>query len=145
MFRSPDHPELCDHHAQKELRALDHAPVLPLAAEILGPLRDLRSAAAINATLANAYVQLADGRLDPRRAGMLTYMSQALMQTLNKVSWEKINRSPSPNLEKALKAGLKASVPKSEAEKLVRRLYAAALDEAGPDSLQIKASDADGD
>jgi len=142
MFRSPDHPEFCDHHAQKEVRALDRAPVLPLAAQILGPLQDLRSAAAINATLANAYVQLADGRLDPRRAGMLTYMSQVLMQTLNKVGWEQIVRSPAPNLEKALKATLRTSVSKSKAEKLIRQLYAAALDEGGPASLQIKESDA---
>ncbi len=136
MFRSPDHPELCDHHAQQELRDLDHAPVLPLAAELLGPLTDLRSAAAINATVANAYVQLADGRLDPRRAAILTYMSQILLQTLSKIGWEETRRSPAPNLEKALKVTVKASVSKSGAEKLIRRFYAAALEEAGPAVLK---------
>lgn len=54
------------------------------------------------------------------------------MQTISKVSWEKIDRSPTPHLEKALKATLKTSVSKSDAHKLIRRLSAAALDEAGP-------------
>jgi len=138
MFRSHDHSELCDHHAQQELRALDRVPVLPLAAELLGPLKDLRSAAAINAVLGNALVLLADGRLDSRRAAILTYMAQNLMQTLKKVGWEKIDSSPTPNLEQALRATLRASVSKSEAQKLIRQLYGAALSEGGPSSLKLK-------
>jgi len=159
MFPSPDHPELCDHHAQQELRTLDRAPILPLAAELLSisgedidpgrsrgrtgrksqtTITDFRSAAAINAVLGNALVQLADGRLDPRRAAILTYMAQNLMQTLRKVGWEKIDSSPTPNLEQALRATLRASVSKSDAQKFIRQLYGAALNEGGPSSLKLK-------
>lgn len=137
MLRSPDHPDLCDHHAHLELKSLDRTPTLPLAAQLLGPVHDLRSAAAINAVMGNAFVQLADGRLDPRRAAILTYMAQLIMQTLKKVGWEKIDRSPTPDLEKALQARLKAPISKSSADKLIRTIYSAALQEAGPAALRL--------
>ena len=137
MFRSADHPDLCDHHAQKELRSLDRAVILPLAAQLLGPLKDFRSAAAINAAVGNAFVQLADGRLDPRRAAVLAYMAQLLFQTLRKVSWEEVDSSPSPNLERALKATIKATLSKSEAEKIAGQIFCSALDEGGPAALNL--------
>jgi hypothetical protein len=141
MFRSADHPEFCDHHAQQELKALDRAAVLPLAAKLLGPLQDFRSAAAINSALGNAFVQLADGRLDPRRAAVLTYMAQLMFQTLHKLGWEQVDRSPSPNLQKALTSTLKTAVSKSDADKLISQIYSAALSEAGASFLPKEQND----
>lgn len=117
MFRAADHPELCHHHARQQLRALERTPLEPLAAEILGPIRDFRTAAAINAALGNMFVQLADGRLDARRAAVLTYMAQLMHQTLKRVGWEQIDRQPAPNLQAALATVLKAAKPKTKADK----------------------------
>jgi hypothetical protein len=123
MLRAPNHPEFCHHHAQQQLRALERTPVEPLAAEILGPLRDFRSAAAINTALANIFVQLADGRLDPRRAAVLTYIAQAMQQTLKPLGWEQIKRDPAPELRAALTAMLKVHKTNPKAAKFAQEVF----------------------
>jgi len=132
MFRSSDHPDLCHHHAVRELRSLDQATLEPLAAEILGPIRDFRSAAAINAAVANMFVLLADGRLDTKRAAVLTYMAQFLNQTLKQVSWEQIDRQPSDNLRAALSAILKRAKPSHPVDKRIHAALSAAVLKSDP-------------
>jgi hypothetical protein len=132
MLRTPNHPEFCHHHAQQQLRALDRTPVEPLAAEILGPVREFRTAAAINAALGNIFVQLADGRLDPRRAAVLTYIAQGMFQTLKRVGWEQIERNPSPELQTALSAILKARMPGEEAARTAQDMPGSAADSGDP-------------
>jgi hypothetical protein len=132
MLRASNHPEFCHHHAQQQLRALDRTPVEPLAAEILGPVREFRTGAAINAALGNMFVQLADGRLDPRRAAVLTYIAQLMHQTLKRVGWEQIERNPSPELQTALSALLKARKPRKEAAGIAEASSSPALDPSEP-------------
>jgi hypothetical protein len=123
MLRAPNHPEFCHHHAQQQLRALERTPVEPLAAEILGPLRDFRSAAAINAALGNMFVLLADGRLDARRAAVLTYVARSMQQTLKRVGWEQIDRDPAPELRAALTAMLKVRKTNPKAAKFAEEVF----------------------
>jgi hypothetical protein len=123
MLRASNHPEFCHHHAQQQLRALKCTPLEPLAAEIVGPLRDLRSAAALNSALANAFVQLADGRLDTRRASALTNMAQVIFQTLKPVGWEQIDRDPAPELRAALTTMLKLPKSNTKAAKFAQEVF----------------------
>ncbi len=143
MFRSPDHPELCHHHAEQEVRALDRIPVLPLAADLLsvsgqdidpetgrkskGAITDFRTAAAINAALGNLFVQLADGRIDPRRAAVLGYLGQLLHQTLKRIGWEQHQDRPSPNLQAYLAAILKSARPRTRADKRTHQALSAVV------------------
>jgi hypothetical protein len=127
MFRSSGHPDLCDHHAQKELRALDRVLPDPVAAQVLGPVRDFRTAAAINSALGNLFVELADGRIDPRRAAVLGYLAQLLHQTLKRVAWEQIERKPTANLQAALSAVLKAAKPATREAKRTHQALSAVV------------------
>ena len=110
MFRHADHPDFCFHHAEQELKALGSVATVPLAAELLGPIQDFRTGAAINTALGNVWVQLAEGRIDPRRASVLTYIAQQMQQGLHRVGWEMIDRQPTASLQAALSAIL--GVPK---------------------------------
>jgi hypothetical protein len=136
MFCAPDHPDLCHHHAQRELRALDSVPPEPVAAQVLGPVRDFRTAAAINSALGNLFVELADGRIDPRRASVLTYMAQTLQQTLKRVGWEQIDRQPTANLQAALSAVLKAAKPRTRADKRTHQALSAVVSSHDPSLSQ---------
>jgi len=118
MFRSPNHPEFCHHHAEQELRALDLAGTKPLAAELLGPIRDFRTATSLNAALGNLWVQLAEGRIDPRRASVLGFLSQLIQQTQKPVGWESIDRQPSPSLRTARSVALSVPIPAANPDKI---------------------------
>jgi hypothetical protein len=110
MLCAKDHPELCHHHAQMELRALERSVANPLAREILGSLTDLRSGAALNQALGNLFVLRADGRVSARRSGSLTYIAQLLLQSLAAIrnDWR---GTPAPSAKSALTATLTSPLP----------------------------------
>ena len=110
MFRHADHPDFCSHHAEQELKALGSVGTVPLAAELLGPVQDFRTHAAINSVLGNLWVQLAEGRIDPRRASVLSHLGRVIHQTVKPLGWEMIDRQPTASLQAALSAIL--GVPK---------------------------------
>ena len=105
MFIGKDHPELCSHHAQMELRSLARTVAKPLAREILGALTDLRSAAALNHALANTFLLSADGRISGRRAATLAYLGQLLLQSVAAIrnDWR---GEPAPSVKQAKGATL---------------------------------------
>jgi len=111
MFRHSDHPGFCSHHAEQELRALGDLSITPLAAELLGPIQDFRTGTAVNAALGNLWVQLAEGRIDTRRASVLAYIAQQIQQGLNCVDLESIEEQPSASLQAALSARLHIPKP----------------------------------
>jgi len=120
MFRHADHPDFCTHHAEQELKALGDISVTPLAAELLGPIQDFRTGTAVNAALGNLWIQLADGRIDTRRASVLAYIGRQLQQGLKRVALEESWRDPSPSLQAALSAILRAPKLKSRSAKPIK-------------------------
>jgi len=114
-MRPSGHPDLCAHHVAR-LRALDEksgAAPQALAAEILGPIRDFRTDAAINHALGRVFTLLADGRIDPRKASVLGYLCQLMQQSVTDVQREAWGFKDPPELQQLLKAIDKA--PPSEA------------------------------
>lgn len=126
MLIAKDHPELCSHHAQMELRALEKSVAKPLAREILGTLTDLRSGVALNHALANTFILSADGRISGSRANSLAYLGQLLLQSLGAIrnDWRE---TFAPSAKKASSATLTTPLPESNdgsgADTLVRAQF----------------------
>jgi len=113
-MRPSGHPDLCAHHVAR-LRAADEksgAATQALAAEILGPIRDFRTDAAINHVLGRVFTLLADNRIDPRKASVLGYLCQLMQQSVTDVQREAWGLKDPPQLQNVLKAIDKA--PPSE-------------------------------
>jgi len=105
-MRPSGHPDLCAHHVAR-LRARDENPgAVPqaLAAEILGPVRDFRTKAAINHALGRVFTLLADNRLDTRKAAVLGYLCQLMQQSVTDVQREAWGFKDPPELQHLLKA-----------------------------------------
>jgi hypothetical protein len=110
MSSTADNPELCAHHAARLRAELEKSAAAPqaLAAEILGPLRDFRTQAAINHALGRVFTLFADGRLDARKAAVLAYLCQLMQQGVKDVKREAWGVSAPPDLQQVLKAVGKA-------------------------------------
>lgn len=76
MARAKDHPSLCRHHAQQAQQAQEAQAV---AADLLGPLEEFTSIAAVNLFLGNLLILHAQGRVSHRHATTLAYISQLLL------------------------------------------------------------------
>lgn len=90
MDRSSDHPSLCSYHLHRQPR--EARPPEDLASELLGPLEDFRSAAAVNYALGKLLLLQASNRIKPRNAAVLAYTCQLLLQSISDVRRE-IRRS----------------------------------------------------
>jgi len=115
MLIGKDHPELCGHHAQQELRSLERAVAKPLAHQILGTLTDMRSGTAVNHAMANLFILSADGRVSPRRMASLGYIGQLLLQSLAAMrqDWR---GTPPPSVKQAQNATLIAPLSQPDDE-----------------------------
>ena|ERR1700693_1422888 len=115
-LRAADQPSLCSYHARNV--ALDRhqsgGPAHPtLAADLLGPVQDFRSAASINHVLGKLLVLLNTERITPRNAAVTAYICQLLLQSLPEVKDElyDVHNGPlydSPEYMKAIKQIVKA-------------------------------------
>ncbi len=85
MSRMKGHPSLCFVHAQRQQQILDPKRI---AAEILGPFADLKTANAVNHALGNLFLMVAQNRIPPRHAAILAYIGQLLLQSLRPVQSE---------------------------------------------------------
>ena len=83
--RMKGHPSLCYVHAQRQQQLLDPKRV---AAELLGPFQDLKTANAVNHALGSLFLLLAQNRIPPRNAAILAYIGQLLLQSLSPVRSE---------------------------------------------------------
>jgi hypothetical protein len=84
--RSENHPSLCLNHARQEL--LQFQSRQDFAPELLGPIQDFQSAAAINHALGRLYVLLGANRINTRQAAVLAYICQLMLQSLSGVRHE---------------------------------------------------------
>jgi len=77
---------LCLRHAIHRRKVQDAAD---FAAALTGPSDDFRTAAGIHHSLSELYLLLAQNRISPRRAAVLTYISQLLLRTLPAIEQER--------------------------------------------------------
>jgi len=84
---------LCPTHARQALRSPDASR--DHSQELLGPISDFRTAAAINHALGRIYVLLAANRISSSQAAVLTYVCQLMLQTLKRVNCELIDATDS--------------------------------------------------
>jgi len=85
MTRALDHPSYCAQHAGW---LSDGKPPEDLTAELLGPLGDFRSMAAINYALGKLALLVASRRISTKEAATLGYLFQLLLQTVPGVNKE---------------------------------------------------------
>jgi hypothetical protein len=85
MLRAVDHPAYCSHHAGW---LHDDKPPEDLTPELLGPLGDFRSMAAVNYALGKLALLVASRRIPTREAATLGYLFQFLLQTVPGVNHE---------------------------------------------------------
>jgi hypothetical protein len=77
---------LCPTHARQVLRNLDSTR--DLSKELLGPIDNFQTGAAINHALGRIFVLLAGNRISRSQAAALTYVCQLLLQSLKGVKDE---------------------------------------------------------
>ncbi len=86
MSRHPDHSSLCPFHAREELQARESQR---LGAEISVSLNgDFLTATDINHVLRKLFIAVAQNRIPPRNAAVLTYLGQVLLTSLANVKKE---------------------------------------------------------
>ena len=86
MLRSPAHPSFCLFHAKQELQRLESQR---LGDEISVSLNgDFLTATDINHVLRKLFTAVAQDRIPPRKAAILTYLGQVLLSSLAHVKKE---------------------------------------------------------
>ena len=83
--RATDHPAYCAQHAGW---LLEGKKPEDYTTELLGPLGDHRTAAAINYALGKLVVLVASHRISPKEAATLGYLLQLLLQSVHGVGQE---------------------------------------------------------
>jgi len=107
-IRALDHPDFCAYHAgwlTEDETPAQHKPE-DLTSELLGPLGDLRSMAAINYALGKLILLVASRRISCKEAATLGYLFQSQLQTIpgvnNEVYKAEINPTANENLREIL-------------------------------------------
>jgi hypothetical protein len=90
---SQSHFGLCLHHftvsaAVGASRQQSQTDSLDLSAELIGELSDFESAVAINKFLTNLLVQVTKGRISPRRAAVLAYITNQLLHSHRAIDYD---------------------------------------------------------
>ena len=126
-----DHSTLCTRHAlsvaHKASLATPHpsfgtAPAATLgrgtdtdaadvSAELLGPVEDFRTAAAVNHALGKLLILLAGNRISPRRGAVLAYTCQLLLQSVAAVDKEIWLTGNADDIRKEVRSVLHATSP----------------------------------
>jgi len=88
MPRVNSHVTLCGTHLEAQQRRLRREPVRH-AQDLMDGVTDLRSATAVNHVLGNLTALLTDGRIDYRKAVVLAYLCQLLLQTISMAEQER--------------------------------------------------------
>ena len=113
--RMDSHPALCLPHArQQQTREQENNVADPaLAADLLGPVHDFRTAASINHVLGKLLLLLTTERISPRNAAVSAYICQLLLQSISEVKSElyhvrQTHTQNAPEFNKALEQIIKA-------------------------------------
>ena len=85
MSPAPGGDSLCLPHRQRQQKESD---AQALAAELLGPFREFKTATAVNHALGKLFSLVARGRIAPRNAAVLAYIGQLLLNSLSAVRRE---------------------------------------------------------
>lgn len=88
MPRVNSHVTLCGTHLEAQQRRLRSEPARH-AQDLLDGVTDLRSATAVNHVLGNLTTLLIDNRIDYRKAAVLAYLCQLLLQTVSMAKRER--------------------------------------------------------
>jgi hypothetical protein len=95
------HFGLCLHHftlsaAVGASRQLSQTDSTDLSAELIGELSDFESAVAINKFLTNLLIQVTKGRVSPRRASVLAYITNQLLHSHRAIDYDDERHSDGP-------------------------------------------------
>ena len=127
-LRGLDHSTLCTRHALSAARnaSLDTShPSFSTAlgrgtdtdtdpdvsADLLGPVEDFRTAAAVNHALGQLLILLAGNRISPRRGAVLAYTCQLLLQSVAAVDKEIWLTGNADDIRKEVRSVLHATSP----------------------------------
>jgi hypothetical protein len=95
MPRVNAHVNFCGTHLLAQQRRLRADPARR-AQDALDGITDLRSATAVNHVLGNLTALLTDGRIDDRKAVILAYLCQLLLQSISMAKRERWDDDPPP-------------------------------------------------
>jgi len=110
MPRVNSHVTLCGTHLEAQQRRLRTEPA-PHAHDLLEGVTDLRSATSVNHVLGNLTAFLLDGRIDPRKAVVLAYLCQLLLQSISLANGERWDDDSPPGTPPPLIPPLPSSAP----------------------------------
>ena len=82
-----------------------------VAADLLGPVEDFRTAAAVNHALGKLLILLAGNRISPRRGAVLAYTCQLLLQSVASVDKEIWLTGNADDIRKEVLSVLRATSP----------------------------------
>ncbi len=97
MLRAWYHDSLCAHHARLHQRETEG-----LADGLLDGIENFRSAASVNHALGKIFELTARDRITPRKAALLAYVGQLLLNSLPAVRLELSYANALPSLHKAI-------------------------------------------
>lgn len=98
---SRSHFGLCLHHftvsaAMGASQQVSHNDSMDFSAELIGDLTDFESAVAINKFLTNLLSLVSKGRISPRRAAVLAYITNQLLHTHRAIDYDDERHSDEP-------------------------------------------------
>ncbi len=117
MLRAWNHKSLCAHHARLQQRETED-----LANDLLVGVEDFRSAAAVNHVLGKIFEFTARDRIKPRKAALLAYVGQLLLNSLPAVRLELSYAHAIPTLYKAINRLLRNPRRREAAEQFEREI-----------------------
>ena len=82
-----------------------------VSADLLGPVEDFRTAAAVNHALGKLLILLAGNRISPRRGAVLAYTCQLLLQSVAAVDKEIWLTGNADDIRKEVRSVLQATSP----------------------------------
>ena len=100
MLRARNHDLLCAYHVRLKRQEAEQAEAL--TDDILGPVEDFKSAVAVNHALGNLFVLTARNRIPVRRAAILAYIAQLILNSLPALRREAAGLLAEPVLQQAL-------------------------------------------
>ena len=110
MPRVNSHVTLCGTHLEAQRCRLRSEPAHH-AQDLLDGVTDLRSATSINHVLGNLTALLTDGRIDYRKAAVIAYLCQLLLQTISMARHERWDDDSPPGTLAPHRLPLAGSAP----------------------------------
>ncbi len=117
MLRAWNHDALCAHHARQQQQQTED-----FADGLLAGIEDFRSASAVNHALGKVFELTARDRISPRKAALLAYLGQLLLNSLPAVRLELSYAHALPNLHKTINRMLRNGRRREAVEDFERQI-----------------------